>query len=82
MEDDEMRNGEITIEHAGSGDIDIVFSKDGIYTSCTVTWVEAQLMAQLLTHEAAQHKEEALNQQWCDTLNGLDDAERKVIRVE
>ena len=70
-----MRDGEITIEHTGSGNIDIIFCRGGTYVNHTVSWAEAEVMAGLLLDIAAKHKHSALNGHMCDVLNALTDKE-------
>lgn len=77
-----MRNGGIEINDAGSGDIDIVFCYDGNYSSHTVTWAEAEVMAKLLVEAAAKHKHHSLYKQKCDVLNALNDHERDIALMD
>jgi hypothetical protein len=74
-----MRNGEIEVTNIGSGNIDIVFSKSGNYSSYTVTWAEAEFLATLLSYMANQYKREALDAQAVGAFKELDESEREII---
>jgi len=77
-----MRNGEIEINDAGGGDIDIVFCPKGYYSSHTVTWAEAEIMAKLLLCLAKKHKHESLQQQKVDVMNALNRHEVQCVQEQ
>ena len=75
-----MRNGEIELGVDRDGDtIDIVFSGHGQYSSHTVTWAEARILAQMLLDAADKAKSEKLNSDLFDVYHSCNKKEQEAI---
>ena len=79
----ELKNGMvIEINDAGGGDIDMVFTSNGVYASHTVNWAEAKVIAQLLVKMADREKHHALGVMACDAINSCRGNEKDAVSYD
>lgn len=74
-----MRSGEIEVNDAGGGDIDIVFSPSGLYVSATVSCAEAYALGKLLIDAAEKAQTHLFAAQLVSVANGADERSRNII---